>query len=86
MIFFILVFDYDLMGYCWSPCGDHSLSKMASSQANGTANTSTTESAKPAARSTPKDALVMSSILREMGISDYEPRVVNQMLEFTYRK
>lgn len=59
---------------------------MASSQANGTANTATTESTKPAARSTPKDALVMSSILREMGISDYEPRVVNQMLEFTYRK
>jgi hypothetical protein len=59
---------------------------MAASQSNGSAAPSTNESAKPAARSTPKDALVMAAILREMGISDYEPRVVNQMLEFTYRK
>ena len=39
-----------------------------------------------AAKSTPKDALVMGAILKEMGISEYEPRVINQMLEFTYRK
>lgn len=56
-----------------------------SGQSNG-ATTTTSESTKPVVRSTPKDALVMSAILREMGISDYEPRVVNQMLEFTYRK
>lgn len=59
---------------------------MAASQADGSTTTSTNESSKPAAKSTPKDALVMGAILREMGISDYEPRVVNQMLEFTYRK
>lgn len=66
---------------------DKALSKMASGsgQSNG-ATTTTSESTKPVVRSTPKDALVMSAILREMGISDYEPRVVNQMLEFTYRK
>ncbi|KAM6985861.1 transcription initiation factor TFIID subunit 9 [Aplochiton taeniatus] len=33
----------------------------------------------------PKDAQVMMQILKDMGISDYEPRVINQMLEFTYR-
>ncbi|KAL9963589.1 hypothetical protein ACROYT_G027112 [Oculina patagonica] len=37
------------------------------------------------AKSTPKDALVMGAILKEMGISEYEPRVINQMLEYTYR-
>lgn len=38
------------------------------------------------AKSTPKDALVMGAILKEMGISDYEPRVIYQMLEYTYRE
>uniref|UniRef100_A0A1E1X534 Putative transcription initiation factor tfii-d component n=1 Tax=Amblyomma aureolatum TaxID=187763 RepID=A0A1E1X534_9ACAR len=38
-----------------------------------------------APKSTPKDAQVMSAILKDMGIADYEPRVINQMLEFTYR-
>ncbi|XP_065092600.1 transcription initiation factor TFIID subunit 9 [Ochlerotatus camptorhynchus] len=33
----------------------------------------------------PKDAQVIMSILKELGISDYEPRVINQLLEFTYR-
>ncbi|EDV93586.1 transcription initiation factor TFIID subunit 9 [Drosophila grimshawi] len=33
----------------------------------------------------PKDAQVIMSILKELNIQEYEPRVVNQMLEFTYR-
>lgn len=33
----------------------------------------------------PKDALTMASILKEMGVNEYEPRVINQMLEFSYR-
>lgn len=37
------------------------------------------------AKSSPKDAQVMTSILKDMGIIEYEPRVINQMLEFTYR-
>lgn len=37
-------------------------------------------------KSVPRDALVMAAILKEMGVVDYEPRVINQMLEFTYRK
>ncbi|TRY57126.1 hypothetical protein DNTS_024000 [Danionella cerebrum] len=32
----------------------------------------------------PKDAQVMMQILKDMGITEYEPRVINQMLEFTY--
>ncbi|XP_031764600.1 transcription initiation factor TFIID subunit 9 [Galleria mellonella] len=33
----------------------------------------------------PKDAQVIMSIMKEVGVTDYEPRVVNQLLEFTYR-
>ncbi|GAB6018900.1 hypothetical protein CHUAL_000557 [Chamberlinius hualienensis] len=36
-------------------------------------------------KSAPKDSLVMASILKDMGIIDYEQRVINQMLEYTYR-
>lgn len=32
----------------------------------------------------PKDAQVIMSILKELGIAEYEPRVINQLLEFTY--
>lgn len=35
---------------------------------------------------TPKDAQVIMSIMKDMGITEYEPRVINQLLEFTYRK
>lgn len=34
----------------------------------------------------PKDAQVIVSIMKDMGISDYEPKVINQLLEFTYSK
>ncbi|KHN83131.1 Transcription initiation factor TFIID subunit 9B [Toxocara canis] len=34
---------------------------------------------------TPHDAQVMQNILKEMGITDYEPRIVSQLLEFAYR-
>ncbi|PNF14588.1 Transcription initiation factor TFIID subunit 9 [Cryptotermes secundus] len=33
----------------------------------------------------PKDAQVIMSIMKDMGIEEYEPRVINQLLEFTYR-
>lgn len=29
---------------------------------------------------------VMAQILKDMGITEYEPRVINQMLEFAYSK
>ena len=38
-----------------------------------------------AARSVPKDVLVNQTILREMGVTDYEPRPTQpDALEFTY--
>lgn len=33
----------------------------------------------------PKDAQVIVSIMKDMGITEYEPKVINQLLEFTYR-
>ncbi|CAH1399211.1 unnamed protein product [Nezara viridula] len=33
----------------------------------------------------PKDGLVIISMMKELGITSYEPRVVNQLLEFTIR-
>ena len=36
-------------------------------------------------KSQPKDVQVMIAILKDMGVLDYEPRIINQMLEFTYR-
>ena len=38
------------------------------------------------AGSGPRDAAVMEAILKEMGVEDYEPNVVHQMLEFSYSK
>ncbi|TRZ06702.1 hypothetical protein HGM15179_020405, partial [Zosterops borbonicus] len=35
-------------------------------------------------KSAPKDAQVMAQILKDMGITEYEPHVINQMLEFAY--
>ena len=37
-------------------------------------------------KTTPKDALVMAAILKELGVTEYEPRIINQMIEFAYRK
>uniref|UniRef100_A0A8C3P147 TAF9 factor n=1 Tax=Cyanoderma ruficeps TaxID=181631 RepID=A0A8C3P147_9PASS len=39
----------------------------------------------PSPKSAPKDAQVMAQILKDMGITEYEPRVINQMMEFAYR-
>ena len=33
----------------------------------------------------PRDALVVETILKQMGAERFEPRVVNQALEFVYR-
>jgi len=32
-----------------------------------------------------KDAKVMKAIMNDMGIQEYEPKVIHQMLEYTYR-
>ena len=33
----------------------------------------------------PKDAQMRAQIMKDMGITEYEPRVINQMLEFAFR-
>jgi hypothetical protein len=33
-----------------------------------------------------KDVQAIVNILKDKGIEEYEPRVVNQLLEFSYRK
>jgi len=42
-------------------------------------------SAGQAPHHTPRDGKVMAAILKDAGVEDYEPRVINQMLEFAYR-
>ena len=32
-----------------------------------------------------KDAQTMICVLKDMGIDEYEPKIVNQLLEFSYR-
>ncbi|XP_033127045.1 transcription initiation factor TFIID subunit 9-like [Anneissia japonica] len=39
----------------------------------------------PTSSRSPKDVQTMIAILKDMGVTEYEPRVINQMLEFTYR-
>lgn len=34
----------------------------------------------------PKDAQVIMSILKDMGVVDFEPQTIVQLLEFTYSK
>ena len=34
----------------------------------------------------PRDAAIMETILKEMGLDEYEPYVIHQMLEFSYRQ
>lgn len=40
----------------------------------------------PPGKSAPKDTQVVAAILKEMGITEYEPRVLPQLVEFAYRK
>ena len=53
--------------------------------AGGAGDIKSAASAAAAQKPLPKDAQVMVAILKDMGITDYEPRVINQMLEFSYR-
>ncbi|KMS65537.1 hypothetical protein BVRB_034980, partial [Beta vulgaris subsp. vulgaris] len=33
----------------------------------------------------PRDAVCIDAILRSMGVQEYEPKVIHQLLEFMYR-
>ena len=37
------------------------------------------------AQQLPPDAIAVQNLLRSMGVEDYEPRVLNQLLDFTYK-
>ncbi|CAG2116013.1 unnamed protein product [Medioppia subpectinata] len=70
--------------------GANTSKKMTKSEAK-TASTATLATAPAisggslANKTTPKDIQIVTQILKDMAITDYEPRVVNQMVEFTYR-
>jgi len=36
--------------------------------------------------SLPREALVVQAILKDMGVTEYDPAVVNQLLDFSYSK
>ena len=44
-----------------------------------------TEQGTSDSKAAPKDAQVITEILKDMGISEWEPKVVNQLMEFLYR-
>lgn len=47
--------------------------------------TKTGSGVSPASRPNPKDASVIAAILRDQGVTEYESRVVHQLLEFAYK-
>ena len=55
--------------------------EISDSSGGGTGNA---ENVGPEVKRLPKDAHVMASILRDMGIVEWEPRVINQLMEFSY--
>lgn len=44
----------------------------------------TTESRKQAGDELPRDAQVIAALLKSMGVQEWEPRVINQLMEFMY--
>lgn len=37
-------------------------------------------------KSIPKDAQVITAILKEFGITEYDPKIINQLLDYSYSK
>ena len=52
---------------------------------NRMSSTTEAEKSQEKEKAIPKDGQVMISILKDMGITEYEPRVIQQMLEYSYR-
>ena len=46
---------------------------------------SSAKSANAANATLPKDGQAMVAILKDMGVSEFEPKVINQLLDFSYR-
>ena len=51
---------------------------------NATTSANQTQIKQESALNQSKDAQTMINVLRDMGIEEFEPRVVNQLLEFSY--
>lgn len=56
------------------------------SNLNASANKMDNLSSKTVASTMPKDAHTIIAMLKDMGVTDYEPKVVHQMLELMYSK
>ena len=61
------------------------VSSSATTTLSSTHSTMASISSNPPGKSTPKDTQVIAAILKEMGITEYEPRVLPQLVEFAYR-
>lgn len=62
--------------------------KAAAATTTGSAATTSATgptTAAAAGKISPKDGQVIAAILKDMGVVDYEPRVLHQLLEFSYR-
>lgn len=53
-------------------------------ESNEVNETQASASAEQLDKNMPKDAQIMASMLRDMGVAEWEPRVINQLLEFSY--
>lgn len=62
--------------------------KQQASSSTSTANDSNlpSSSSGKSGNTTPKDGQIIAAILKEMSIFEYEPRIIHQMIEFTYSK
>ncbi|CAG0914891.1 unnamed protein product [Notodromas monacha] len=61
-------------------CGEYSLESNVAVPAG-----SMTMGAPYTMKNMPKDGLIVMTMLKEAGVQEYEPRVVNQLLEFVYK-
>ena len=59
--------------------------KNPSNPSTSQSNPNTANNATGDVLSQSKDVQTMISVLKDMGIEEFEPRVINQLLEFSYR-
>ncbi len=64
---------------------NHSESKEVKSESSSTSKGGSGGGGSSKSAPMPKDAQVMVSVLRDMGVTEHDPRVVAQLLEFSYR-
>ncbi len=65
--------------------GSSNIDKKMSFNSSTIGNQNATNNASGDILSQSKDVQTMISVLQDMGIEEFEPRVINQLLEFSYR-